>query len=467
MKGMNVMNEMHKNFLNELLCNEDNLSEYVNSLCESNKFSEKDLAHIFGVLKSEGLVECSFADNRVWALKITFKGKHYFDNEGADYENVPRLIQLIDKLDEIEKLFHVVGGKGFPEFEEIHDVQEFQNWFQELKLELQDILERTHDQFVWETVNVCEKKMNGTTDRKIFSELAGKLRAIQRNITKYYPETENSYMELHGGNMDKEKKTLIFISHSSKNKEQVKMLVDLLTALKLIPKEDIFCSSLPGYDIPIDTEDRIFDFLRDRFLKYNIHVLFVHSPEYYESPVSLNEMGAAWALKSNSTSFLLPGFEFNEMKGVINGDRIAIKLDNDVREVKDKLNQLRRVLEKEFSLSPIDDIIWEDARDKFIEDINHPKEQKRQSQKISSEALFLLKKAADIEDGTILIPWDISHGTSIQIGTEVIVSELPNRREFTKWDAAFKECLQVGYIEQKNKELYVITAAGYKCVDEG
>lgn len=96
MKGMNVMNEMYKNFFNELLCNEDNLSEYVNSLCESNKFSEKDLAHIFGVLKSEGLVECSFADNRVWALKITFKGKHYFDNEGADYENVPRLIQLID-----------------------------------------------------------------------------------------------------------------------------------------------------------------------------------------------------------------------------------------------------------------------------------------------------------------------------------------------------------------------------------
>ena len=61
------------------------------------------------------------------------------------------------------------------------------------------------------------------------------------------------------------------------------------------------------------------------------------------------------------------------MKGVINGDRIAIKLDNDITEVKDKLNQLRKMLVEEFMLAPIPDITWEQARDNFIEEINCPK----------------------------------------------------------------------------------------------
>lgn len=171
-------------------------------------------------------------------------------------------------------------------------------------------------------------------------------------------------------NVNKGKKPLIFISHSSKNKEQVKLLAELLRTINMIPRKDIFCSSLPGYDIPIDTEDQILDFLRDRFLEYEVHVFFIHSAEYYESAVSLNEMGAVWVLKSKATSFLLPGFEFSDMKGVINGDKIAIKVDNDVMEVKDKLNQLRKTLVEEFGLDQVPDITWEAARDKFIDEIN-------------------------------------------------------------------------------------------------
>ena len=35
---------------------------------------------------------------------------------------------------------------------------EFQNWLQEIKLELQGIYDRTHDTFVWETINLCGKR---------------------------------------------------------------------------------------------------------------------------------------------------------------------------------------------------------------------------------------------------------------------------------------------------------------------
>ena len=50
----------------------------------------------------------------------------------------------------------------------------------------------------------------------------------------------------------------------------------------------VFCSSLPGYGIPIDTN--IFDYLRKLFSEHDLHVIFVHSENYYKSSVSLNEM---------------------------------------------------------------------------------------------------------------------------------------------------------------------------------
>ena len=158
----------------------------------------------------------------------------------------------------------------------------------------------------------------------------------------------------------------IFISHSSKDKEYVRKLVDLLESMGL-DNTQVFCSSLPGYDIPIGKN--IFDYLRNQFLTYELHVFFIHSKYYYQSPVSLNEMGAAWALKTEYSSLLLPGFGFDEMKGVVNSQAIAIKLDNDKTEVKDKLNQLHSKLIDEFALTRKADIVWEQKRDRFIEDV--------------------------------------------------------------------------------------------------
>ena len=240
------------------------------------------------------------------------------------------LIKLIDSRKEIEKMFHPFdGGKG-TSFERISDVPEFQNWLQEIKLELQGIYDRTHDTFVWETINLCGKRLDGFTEKKYFIELVGKLQAIRKNIDKYYPdeEKESGLSHSQGGASSMKKKPLIFISHSSKNKDQVAKIADLLRSINLSPRRDIFCSSLPGYGIPNGAN--IFDFLRERFLNYDLHIIFVHSPEYYESPVSLNEMGAAWVLRANATSLLLPGFDFSGMKGVIGSDCIAIKLDGKV-----------------------------------------------------------------------------------------------------------------------------------------
>ena len=365
------MNKIHETFFLELLQHSDKISEYINALYTGDEYSNSDLNYIFRALQNEGVIRCRFADNKIYTCEITFEGKHYFDAEGLLSIEKPHLVDLIDDIGKIERLYHIVDN-SYLRYKKIFDVQEFQDWLQEVMLELQDIYDRTQDQFILETLNVCRKKMNGTNDERIFSELSGKLRAIRKNIDRYYTKQQDKPKELERV-MNKERTPLIFISHSSKNKEQVKLLADLLRSIYLYPKKDIFCSSLPGYDIPIDTSHSIFDFLRSRFLEYDIYVLFIHSHEYYASPVSLNEMGAAWVLCAKSTSFLLPGFNFADMKGVINDTKIAIKLDNDIDEVKNKLNEFRKKLEKEFNLIPVQDIIWEKERDKFIQAINSDK----------------------------------------------------------------------------------------------
>ncbi len=163
-----------------------------------------------------------------------------------------------------------------------------------------------------------------------------------------------------------EKKPRIFISHSSKDVDYVAKIVNLLDGMGL-NQTQLFCSSLPGYDIPIDTN--IFDYLRNQFLAFNLHVIFIHSDNYYQSPVSLNEMGAAWTLRSAVTSILLPGFEFEQMTGVVNNKTTAIKLDRTKLELKDKLNQLYSKIVEEFSLTKKADIIWEQKRDAFINEV--------------------------------------------------------------------------------------------------
>jgi len=158
----------------------------------------------------------------------------------------------------------------------------------------------------------------------------------------------------------------IFISHASKDKEYVKKLVELLDGMGL-DQTQVFCSSLPGYDIPVGYD--IFDYLRQQFQEYELHVFLIHSKNYYMSAASLNEMGAAWVLRSNCTSFLLPNFRFEDMTGAINGKSIAIKLDNDETEVKDKLNQLYDTVIREFGLTKKAAIVWEAKRDRFIKEV--------------------------------------------------------------------------------------------------
>lgn len=159
-----------------------------------------------------------------------------------------------------------------------------------------------------------------------------------------------------------EKKAKIFISHSVQDMAFVRPLVDLFEHIGLT-EDNMFCSSVPGYNIPLD--NNIYDYLKDQFQNYDLRIIFVLSENYYNSPASLNEMGAAWVLQHKYTSILIPHFDFRDIKGVIDQMRISIKLDSDKSELKARLNELRDSIMREFGLgtSLSSQNIWERHRD--------------------------------------------------------------------------------------------------------
>ena len=123
---------------------------------------------------------------------------------------------------------------------------------------------------------------------------------------------------------NEKKAPLVFISHSSKDKPFVVALVNLLEDMGF-NKTNLFCSSVREYGIPLSGD--IFGTIRELFLKHELYVIFVHSPRFYGSAVSLNEMGAAWVFKTNFCSFLTKDMSYDKMKGVVNNANISIKVD--------------------------------------------------------------------------------------------------------------------------------------------
>lgn len=166
----------------------------------------------------------------------------------------------------------------------------------------------------------------------------------------------------------------VFISHSSHDKAYVEALVELLEDLGM-PDGSIVCTSVPGHGIPGGT--KIYDWLRDQFISCDLRVVFALSNNYYNSPASLNEMGAAWVTKATDTLILLPEFDFSGIKGCVDPTEVGMKLDGDEEELKHRLNEFKDTLIAEHGLSNITSARWERIRNRFIESIREIQETTR------------------------------------------------------------------------------------------
>ena len=261
------------------------------------------------------------------------------------------LLKLINDVDNIEKLFH---SDKYPQLEIINDKEEFLIWLESLKTEFNDLSSFSQNKNIEDIISALNGSFNGYNDKKSFQVLKAKLIAIKPKLDEIYEQSHTK----------SNKPCKVFISHSTSDKQYVDLLIGLLRNINL-SDDYIFCTSNPGNDIPIDK--KINDNIKEQFLNYSLYVLIVHSENYYKSPICLNEMGATWIMDCDCTSILLPGFDYKRMTGVINNDTIAIKLDNNDEEIKDKLNELYCKIKEKFNVPPISDVNWEKYRNDFIE----------------------------------------------------------------------------------------------------
>lgn len=270
-------------------------------------------------------------------------------------EPLPKLFSLKREEDALRSKFTVVGG-----FKSIHTEESFIRWKNAVDYELTKLTQ--HEQV--NKIKQYFNSFNGWNDEKFFTEVVAGLKVICDNYDEFIPNNIEAIDTQVGERNMKTPK--VFISHSSKDKEYVGLLVDLLEDIGL-SKDTLFCSSVQGFGIPLGKT--IFQYLRDEFDKFDLHVIFVHSHNFYSSPVCLNEMGAAWVAQNKVTSVLLPDFGYSDMKGVVSNQDISIKLDDpDKAEVTHRLNELYQTLLIDFEVPKKNESRWEYKRDKFIED---------------------------------------------------------------------------------------------------
>lgn len=153
----------------------------------------------------------------------------------------------------------------------------------------------------------------------------------------------------------------VFISHSSKDEKVVEELVELLEVIGL-SGETIFCTSFAGYGV--DFGENFLETIKDE-LSADCLVLFVLTKNFYNSPVCLCEMGAAWVQTKEHIPILVPPLDFDDVKGVIpltQGFKI-----NDAP----KLNLFKEKIEAAFGVnSGLSQSAWERKRDRIVSRLN-------------------------------------------------------------------------------------------------
>lgn len=262
--------------------------------------------------------------------------------------------EITEQLEKIEALRNAyeVECKRFENSNEA--IRAFHTWHMAAVELFCEVLEEEDP--IFKKFQAADVSGNGYNLRDVYNSLLGDYTLLKVRVRKI--EQQGKIPE--EGNKPKK----IFISHASKDKKFTHALILLLNTLGF-GEDDIFCSSEPGYWIK---KGDFFRVIKEQFEQNDLYVIFIQSPRFYASSVSLNEMGAAWALHSEYYSFLTKDMEYEQMSAVVNNHDIACKINND--DAKGRLNDWMVELLSYFGKQPIRDLsIWESSRDAFLKTV--------------------------------------------------------------------------------------------------
>lgn len=274
-------------------------------------------------------------------LQIANVGEEYINRLDAiyatDQKDEGKIENEADKVRALEKRYTDYLSRS--EAHSKQAIEAYLDWHSAAVIYLSQYYSSANSDF--QNIKDLDNSGNGASLRDNYHSIRTIYNLLMQNAEKNIPTFTNK------------RSPMIFISHSSKDKEFVEALVDLLECIGL-DQSNIFCSSVEGYGVKFGRN--IFETLRNLYVEHDLYVLFVHSPRYYTSHVSLNEMGAAWVLRTQHRSFLTKDMTFDRMTGVINGQELSLKVDSD--NAASLLIEFKNSLVEFFGLKPVDEQKW-------------------------------------------------------------------------------------------------------------
>ena len=168
---------------------------------------------------------------------------------------------------------------------------------------------------------------------------------------------------------EKKVNPIIFISHRSTDKLIADMLVDFFSGTG-IPRNTVFCSSLPGNDI----NEKISREIKAALKKSVINIVIL-SQDYYQSAYCLNEAGILWYQEDVPViPIALPEIDSNKMYGFLNDEYKIRRLDcdTDISYIYDKVCEAVSESQSKVSIVIYETQKLKDRYSKFLKDREEP-----------------------------------------------------------------------------------------------
>lgn len=130
----------------------------------------------------------------------------------------------------------------------------------------------------------------------------------------------------------------VFISHASADETLVRLVQEFLIGGIGLRHDEIFCTSVKGSGIPAGADFK--EYMRQQ-LEGCDTVLALISPNYYNSPFCMAELGATWMLAKNFIPILIPPVDYKDLRGTLPGLQCLKILDDSTPdELHDRLSKL-------------------------------------------------------------------------------------------------------------------------------
>ena len=204
----------------------------------------------------------------------------------------------------------------------------------------------------------AEKDGNCFTLEHIYNSISASYKVLMIKTSK---------MQNVGIDVSELKTNKIFISHCGADKAIVKALVDLLGEIININGDNVFCSSVHGFDVLLG--ENFMDNIKAQYKQHDLLLVYILSHNYMGSPMCLNEMGASWITKMRCIGFLTPGFDFDDLgNSCYDKQSISVVFNQEESEVRHRLNQFKDIVEELFpdSVKNINSTRWEEVLNRFI-----------------------------------------------------------------------------------------------------